>query len=126
MPTPCWRASRAGIWSPGSWARSRPAAAGRHYGATTPRAGPGLTSASALVVLVVARVVGVRVVLVVILGRRVVPVALSDEFGTQAVQVRPAAAVLQLAGDLRLLGLRSAAPHGSTPFVLGQCPVRRV
>src|SRR5438067_8302031 len=46
--------------------------------------------------------------------------ALSGKLCLQAFEVGAARAVLQLAGDLRLLGLGPAAPHGSTPSCAGQ------
>src|SRR4051794_18938422 len=74
------------------------------------------TGGSGLVLVVL----GVRVELVVLvlrLGgeRRRVAAPLGGKLRLQAFEIGAARAVLQLAGDLRLLGLGPAAPHGSTP-----------
>src|SRR3954452_5728873 len=79
--------------------------------------------------LVVLFAVGVFVVVVLVVGLfgravtgpgRRARAALGCQLCRQALEVGPARAVLQLAGDLRLLGLGPAAPHGSTPSCAGQ------
>src|SRR5258708_34182704 len=70
-----------------------------------------------LVILVFVLIRPRRVALVEVMVLSAVPPRISDaQFRPQTIEVRPAAAVLQLAGDLSLLGLGPAAPHWLDPL----------
>ncbi|GII58743.1 hypothetical protein Pth03_71320 [Planotetraspora thailandica] len=83
------------------------------------------TAAVAIILIVVdVRIIGVpisqlvvRVMLVTAAG---IVITHDSELRAQALKIRAAAVVLQLAGDLDLLGLGSAAPHWLDPLMRGR------
>src|SRR5437763_17204967 len=87
------------------------------------RRGTGLVVLALILVVIEIRVLGVRVVFFLVVLERLAIRRLTRSRSAQLIgqtrEVSPAAAVLQLAGDLRLLGLCPAAPHGSTPSNTG-------
>src|SRR5574342_421569 len=90
-----------------------PADGGGRAGSATPRSPLAVVVLRGLFVVFVVGVVGLEVLLV-LLGHLVRPAAAS-ELALQRGEVGVGGVVLQFPGHLRLLGLSSAAPHGSTP-----------
>src|SRR5579883_1195242 len=97
----------------------KPSARAMPVGAVTPVVAgavgfPVLVVFFLVLVLIRPRRVGV-VEVIPVLGA--VALRITDaQFRPQTIEVRPAAAVLQLAGDLGLLGLGPAAPHWLDPL----------
>src|SRR5215469_5591488 len=91
------------------------------HGYYRPLPGPSVATGPGVFVLVVLIVVelvvlGVIVVIGGVAGIVAVSAALCRQLRTQPVKVRAAAVVLELASNLNLLGLGSAAPHWLDPL----------
>src|SRR5690606_1176753 len=101
----------AGAYPDSSMQSMREREGGSERAHTRPRVSAG--SAAVVVVPVVVRVLVPVLVLVAVVGR------LARQLTLQCIEVRGGNAVLELPGHFCLLGLSSAAPHGSTPLHRG-------